>query len=206
MRSVFFSFDYDDVKNFKVNVVRNSWLLKETNESFVDRSIWEKSKLKTPAKIKALIDTGIIGTSVTAILVGDRTATRRFVKYEIVKSFERGNGLISIYINRVRGTSGLTSRGRNPFDRLALQVSSDGEKIFFFELKNYKWRVFKDLPCINNNKTNSIYFEKGFFFNKYGETFRFSQLFKTYCWDKGDGNNNVSSWVDEAARQARRHI
>lgn len=43
-RFVFFSFAYDDVKNFKVNVVRNSWLLKNREETFVDGSIWGKTK------------------------------------------------------------------------------------------------------------------------------------------------------------------
>lgn len=43
---VFFSFDYDDVKNFKVNIVRKSWLLGNKKESFIDSSIWGKSKTK----------------------------------------------------------------------------------------------------------------------------------------------------------------
>jgi hypothetical protein len=43
-RFVFFSFDYSDVGNFRVNVVRNSWLLKNKQETFVDGSIWESAK------------------------------------------------------------------------------------------------------------------------------------------------------------------
>jgi len=42
----FFSFAYDDVKNFKVNVLRNSWLLKNKEEIFVDGPIWVKSNTK----------------------------------------------------------------------------------------------------------------------------------------------------------------
>ena len=45
-RFVFSSFDYADVGNFRANVVRNSWLLKNKHESFVDGSIWEPLKAK----------------------------------------------------------------------------------------------------------------------------------------------------------------
>ena len=45
-RFVFFSFAYDDVKNFKVNVVRHSWLINKSEETFTDGSIWEKEKTK----------------------------------------------------------------------------------------------------------------------------------------------------------------
>jgi hypothetical protein len=43
-RYSFFSFCYEDVKNFKVNVVRNSWLLNHSADTFIDGSIWEKEK------------------------------------------------------------------------------------------------------------------------------------------------------------------
>src|SRR5690242_903818 len=102
-RNVFFSFAYLDVKNFKVNVVRNSWLLNNSDETFVDGSIWEKVKTKGDAYLKRLIETGLNKTSVTAILIGQETANRRWVNYEIIKSFERGNGILGIHINRIRG-------------------------------------------------------------------------------------------------------
>src|SRR5438046_2389562 len=102
-RYIFFSFAYDDVKNFRVNVVRNSWLLNNNQETFIDGSMWEKAKAKGPAYIKRLIDSGLNQTSVTAILIGSTTANRRWVNYEIIKSFERGNGILGIHINRIKG-------------------------------------------------------------------------------------------------------
>lgn len=47
-RRVFFSFHYQDVIDFKANVVRNSWLTKnKTNRIvFYDASIWEEAQLK----------------------------------------------------------------------------------------------------------------------------------------------------------------
>ena len=204
-RYTFFSFNYNDVKNFKVNVVRNSWLINHAEETFVDGSIWEKEKSKGVAVIKNLINEGLNGTSVTAVLIGDDTANSRWVKYEIVKSFERGNGLLGININRIRGThQAISAKGVNPLDRLAFHITDDGKKIHFFELINRKWVVFSDLPEINNKKSNSLYFKSGWFSNDFGKTFRFSDKFETYCWTKDEGHGNFSSWIEDAAEQAGR--
>ncbi len=205
-RYTFFSFCYEDVKNFKVNVVRNSWLLNHSSDTFIDGSIWEKEKSKGTTAIKNLIETGLKKTSVTAILIGDETADRRWVKYEIVKSFERGNGILAIHINRIRGKEQvISSRGLNPLDRLAFEVSDDGKKINFFKLTNRKWIAFSDLPEINNKKSNTLYFDEGWFgINDFGKSFLFSEKFETYCWVNDNGHNNFSSWVDEAAEQAGR--
>jgi hypothetical protein len=54
-RYSFFSSFYEDVKNFNVNVIRNSWLLKYSADTFIDSSIWEKEKSKEPTVIKILI-------------------------------------------------------------------------------------------------------------------------------------------------------
>lgn len=68
-RRVFFSFAYEDVVNFKVNVVRNNWLLKHKSESFLDGSIWENEKTKKDDDIKDLINYSLTGTSVTFVLM-----------------------------------------------------------------------------------------------------------------------------------------
>jgi hypothetical protein len=205
-RYTFFSFCYEDVKNFKVNVVRNSWLLNHSSDTFIDGSIWEKEKSKGPTLIKNLIEKGLKKTSVTAILIGNETADRRWVKYEIVKSFEKGNGILAIHINRIRGKEQeISARGLNPLDRLAFQISEDGKKISFFELVNRKWIEFTDFPKINNKKSNTLYFDEGWFgINDFGKSFRFSDKFETYCWVNDIGHKNFSSWVDDAAEQAGR--
>ncbi len=204
-RYSFFSFCYEDVKNFKVNVVRNSWLLNHSADSFIDGSIWEKEKSKGPTVIKNLIEAGLKKTSVTTILIGDETADRRWVKYEIVKSFEKGNGMLGIHINRIRGREqAISTRGQNPLERLAFQISEDGKKIRFFELVNRKWLAFADLPEINNKKSNILYFEDGRFSNEFGKSFRFSDKFDTYCWINDNGHKNFSTWVNNAAEQAGR--
>jgi len=125
-RYTFFSFCYDDVKNFKVNVVRNSWLLSNGENTFIDGSIWEKEKSKGDTVIKQLIELGLKKTSVTTVLIGDETADRRWVKYEIIKSFDKGNGILGIHLNRIRGKEQrISARGTNPLDRLGFMISDD---------------------------------------------------------------------------------
>lgn len=206
MRCTFFSFCYDDVRDFRANVVRNSYVTKYGKDTFIDGSIWEKNNIKSSVKIKELIDnSGIKNTSVTAVLIGDHTADRRWINYEIFKSFEQGNGILGIRINRIKDKSGhITCKGLNPLDRLALHVSDDGKTISFYELKDRKWQPFNDLPTINNKKSNTLFFEDGWFNSDFGKTFRFSELFQTYCWVNDDGYNNISQWIEEAAEQAGR--
>lgn len=204
-RFVFFSFAYDDVKNFKVNVVRNSWLLKNKEETFVDGSIWEKSKTKGDAYLMKLVEDGLKNTSVTTILIGEDTANRKWVNYEIVKSFDKGNGIFGIHINRIKGRTGLTARGQNPLDRLGFEVSEEGTKIRFYELANNKWSPFQLLPEINNKKSNTIYFDDHWWRgNEFGKFFRFSDKFKTVCWDFDEGNKYFASWIEQSATDAGR--
>ncbi len=204
-RYAFFSFAYEDVRNFKANVVRRSWFLNHSANTFIDGSIWETEITKSPSEIKALIEDGLYQTSVTAVLIGDNTASRRWVKYEIVKSFERGNGILGIHINRIRDKfQNISSKGLNPLDRLGFKISENGKKINFFELLNGRWIVYKDLPEINNRKSNTLYFEDGWFSNEFGEFYKFSEKFKTYCWKNNEGHKKFTSWIEDAAEQAGR--
>jgi hypothetical protein len=211
-RKVFFSFHYDDVKSFRVNVVRNSWVVNPNRQaSFIDGSLWESAKLKGPTAIRNLIDgIGLHNTSVTSVLIGEETHDRRWVKYEILKSFERGNGIFAIHVNRIRDKTGfIGSRGLNPLDRLGFGIDEDGGKIRFYELSNGRWQPNEDIPLINNKKSNTLYFPPGFLWgtnDNWGKFFKFSEFFPTYCWDYHDGRNNFSDWVEEAVQRACEHV
>lgn len=107
-RRVFFSFHYQrDI--WRTNVVRNSGVVEGSAAAgFHDASLWEEAKRKGPAQVKALIDAGLIGTSVTVVLVGAKTAERQYVDYEVEKSIARGNGLLGIYISGIKDQQGNT--------------------------------------------------------------------------------------------------
>lgn len=111
----FFSFHYEqDV--WRASVVRNSATTKPNiTPEFIDASLWEEAKRKGDDAIRRLINNGLLGTTVTAVLIGSRTSTRRWVQYEIEKSLDRGNGLFGIYIHNIADQNGNTdSKGTNP--------------------------------------------------------------------------------------------
>lgn len=107
-RKVFFSFHYErDI--WRTNVVRNSGVVEGSAAAgFHDGSLWEEAKKKGDAEVKKLIDAGLIGTSVTVVLIGAETARRKFVDYEIEKSIARGNGLLGLYIGGIKDQNGNT--------------------------------------------------------------------------------------------------
>lgn len=109
MRHVYFSFHYADI--WKVNQIRNSGLVFGARSvGFVDKSLWEEAKAKTPAALRKLIQDGLDGTSVTAVLIGQETASRPWVKYELAESLQRGNALIGVHINKVPDRAGKPAR------------------------------------------------------------------------------------------------
>jgi hypothetical protein len=83
---------------------------------FKDASLWEETTRKGGAAIKKLIDVALVGTTVTAVLIGSKTAGREYIDYEINQSFSKNNGLLGIYIHNLEDQNGKTDiRGRNPF-------------------------------------------------------------------------------------------
>jgi hypothetical protein len=105
-RRVFFSFHYQQ-DLWRVNVVRNSGLIEGVAAAgFHDASLWEETKRRGDDAVRRLIDNGLKGTSVTVVLIGEQTASRRYVTYEIDKSVAEGNGLLGIYIDNIKDRSG----------------------------------------------------------------------------------------------------
>ena len=110
MRKVFFSFKYkDDVS--RAMVVRNSWVAQGKEAAgFIDAANFEKVKRQGDSAIKRWIDSQLNGTSVTVVLVGQHTCNSRWVRYEIKKSIEIGNGLLGINVSKINDLQGNTSK------------------------------------------------------------------------------------------------
>ena len=114
-RRTFFSFHYQrDV--WRASIVRNTGVVDASAAAgFTDASLWEEAKKQGPEAIRRLINNGLNNTSVTVVLIGAETSTRRWVRYEIERSVERGNGLLGVYIHMLRDQNGNTdSRGEVP--------------------------------------------------------------------------------------------
>ncbi|TAF97589.1 MAG: TIR-like domain-containing protein [Cytophagia bacterium] len=120
VRRVFFSFHYEnDV--WIANIVRNSWVTKPNTETagFIDAADFEEVKKGGDSAIKRWIDNQLNGTSVTVVLIGAETSNREYVKYELEKSYARGNGIVPIYIHKVKGRNGYqSSKGSNTFGEI----------------------------------------------------------------------------------------
>jgi MTH538 TIR-like domain (DUF1863) len=139
-RRVFFSFHYErDI--WRASQVRNSWVTQPDRQEagFWDSASWEEVKKKGDDAIKRWIERELQGTSVTAVLVGAETNTRQYVDFEIEQSHKRGNGLLAIYIHKLKDRFGYTDTlGNNPFDFWSTTVN--GQKTFFSDLySTYDW-------------------------------------------------------------------
>ena len=101
-RKVFFSFHYER-DAWRVAQVRNSNIITNLDKNpFYDKTEWESIKRNGDQAIKNWIDRQLQGTSVTVVLIGAQTASRRWVQYEIQKSIELGKGLIGVHISGMR--------------------------------------------------------------------------------------------------------
>lgn len=101
-RRVFFSFHYQrDV--WRVNQIRNIPNITGCAAAgFQDASLWEEAKRKSDAAIKRLIDDGLDNTSVTVVFLGNKTAGRKYINYEIDQSLARGNGIVGIQVHHLK--------------------------------------------------------------------------------------------------------
>lgn len=101
-RQTFFSFHYErDV--WRATQVRKSATVDASAAAgWNDKSLWEEAKSQGEQAIKRLIQKGLDGTSVTAVLIGAETASRKWVKYEIQESKNRGNGILGVRIHHLK--------------------------------------------------------------------------------------------------------
>lgn len=130
-RKAFFSFHYgNDV--WRANQVRNSWVTKPDTAAagFIDAADFEEVQKDGDAAIKKWIDDQLSGTSVTIVLIGSDTSSRDYVKYELQKSYSKGNGMIGIYVHQLKDSKGNTSvKGSNQFGEIG--KDSSGDSVFF---------------------------------------------------------------------------
>ena len=137
-RRVFYSFHYE-ADNWRTSQVRNIGAL-EGNKPANDND-WETVKKGGARAIKRWIDGQLYRRTCTIVLVGANTAGRKWINYEIRKSWNDGRGLVGIRIHGLKNQEGRTARmGKNPFND-----SQVGNK-----------RLSSIVRCINPEGDNSI--------------------------------------------------
>ena len=190
-KRVFFSFHYQDVIDFRANVVRNHWMTKPDREAagFFDASIWESAKKQGDIALKRLINAGLDNTSNTCVLIGSDTYMRPWVRYEILKSFRRGNNIFGVHINGIRGKDGQTKPlGINPLEHVGVTYSNDGKVATLWEKVNGNWVEYDK---IDGSAKYSVDVDAKF----RGGGFNLGKFYPVYDWIAQDGFNNFSSWV-----------
>jgi hypothetical protein len=148
-RRAFFSFHYNnDV--WRANQVRHSWVTKDSKEAagFIDAVDFEKVEKEGEDAVKRWINKQLEGTSVTVVLIGSDTNNRPYVRYELQKSYQKGNGMLGIYIHNQKDIDGRTStKGSNQFGEIG--KDSNGKSVYFST----------DYPCydwINEDGYNNM--------------------------------------------------
>lgn len=113
-RRVFYSFHYKP-DSWRAGKVRNIGVV-EGNQPASDND-WEAVKKGGDTAIKKWIADQMKGRSCVVVLVGAKTAGRKWIDYEIEKAWNDGKGLLGIYVNKLTDADGETSaKGENPFN------------------------------------------------------------------------------------------
>ena len=121
-RRVFYSFHYQ-ADSWRAAMVRNIGSI-EGNSPASDND-WEAVKRGGEAAIKRWIAGQMNYRSCTVVLVGSDTANRKWINYEIVKSWNDGMGVVGIHIHGLEDMNRQTSyKGNNPFAVITHSPSS----------------------------------------------------------------------------------
>ena len=117
-RKVFFSFHYQPDCS-RAALIRNSGMI-EGNRAAHDND-WETIKKGGAPAIQRWIDGQLAGRSCTVVLIGTNTASRKWVHYEIEKSWNSGLGVLGIHIHNLKDFHGYQSpKGANPFAQFTM--------------------------------------------------------------------------------------
>lgn len=111
-RKCFFSFHYEP-DNWRVSKIRNIGAI-EGNQPAKDND-WETVTGGGDKKIEEWIDKQMEGRTCTIILAGSKTANRKWINYEIVQSWNKGKGVLVIFIHNITDRlDKQSSKGANP--------------------------------------------------------------------------------------------
>jgi hypothetical protein len=124
-RKVFTSFHYVP-DNWRANQVRN--MGKIEGNPVATTNTWEEVTKGGDKAIEKWIDDNMSGKSSVIVLIGQKTAGRKWINYEIKKAWSEGRGIVGIYVHNLKDSNGNQSnKGNNPFDEFSLEV--EGKKV-----------------------------------------------------------------------------
>lgn len=170
-RHVFFSFHYE-ADAWRASQVRNMGEV-EDDPIFSDNE-WEKVRRYSDESIKRWIGQQMNMRSCVVVLVGQHTAERNWVRYEIEEGWRRGKGVCAIDVHNLKDSEGnQSSRGQDPM------------RLFYVE-RTINWIRFGNRPRDTNEiRLSSIC-------PMHNPGYAISQ----YVYD--EIKNNIALWIDDA--------
>lgn len=149
-RRVFFSFHYKP-DNWRASQVRNMGVV-EGNPAVHDNE-WEAITRAGDSAIQNWIDEQLSGKSCTVVLIGSQTAGRKWINYEITKTWNEGKGLVGVYIHNLKDASGNhATQGSNPFNGFTLK--KDGITRLSSIVKTYNPPYYQSTEVYDYIKTH----------------------------------------------------
>ena len=112
-RRAFYSFHYEP-DNWRASQIRNMGVI-DGNKPATDND-WEEITDDGDKAIQKWIDDQLSGKSVAIILIGAKTAGRKWIKYEINKAWDESIVILGIFIHNLKDSDGdQTTKGKNSF-------------------------------------------------------------------------------------------
>ena len=112
-RKVFYSFHYGK-DSWRAGQVRNIGVV-EGNVPLSPNK-WEEVKQKGDDNILKWIKDSLVGKSCLVVLIGEKTAERKWCNREIEEAWRAGKGIVGIYIHNLKDVFGdQSNKGSNPF-------------------------------------------------------------------------------------------
>ena len=112
-KSVFYSFHYKP-DCWRVSQVKQMGVIE--GQPLLSSNDWEEVEKGGDKKIEEYIDREMAGKKCLVVLIGAKTAGRKWVNYEIKKAWKDGMGLIGVHIHNLANSQGEQSaKGSDPF-------------------------------------------------------------------------------------------
>ena len=192
-KHVFFSFCCKDDLS-RVNLLRHTWESAQSwQRNFVDNAQWEKAKIENPKSLKRLSKDALKLSTVTIVLIGENTWLRRFVLYEIARSFLQGNGQIGLQLGQFNcPENGLCQQGPNPYDQLGVYRAKD-DNWYLAEWQNEAWVKYTDYQEDVTNRAAA-------FTNvpTDGQVTQLSNFYGLHAGTVEEAKANIGFWVEDA--------
>lgn len=119
MKHAFLSFHYKD-DNWRIQQIKNIGSI--DGQTLLSYNEWEEVKRGGDDAIKRWINSQMDGKSCTVVLIGSNTANRRWINYEIRRTWDNHKPLVGLYIHKLKDVSGTQSaKGENPFKFISLK-------------------------------------------------------------------------------------